>query len=290
MTVTDSIIAGILQGLLEFLPVSSFGHITVWEQRMNMGTGGDALFEVLLHFGTLAALFFIFRKDIRRLFIEFIGILLDVIANIHIYFHNRRSKTDDIPYNKVISSLYRKLTVMILVTMLPTALLGFIIRNLMELSRTSEIAPGVFFLLTGIFLLVTDFSKAGGRVMPHSMRVDHALWIGIFQGISAFPGLSRCGLTVGTGLFCGFNRKFAVKYSYLASIPAVIGAFFVEIPRAAGAGLTFSGFMLYVPGILAAGIIGYLVIRIMLKLTTKLRLSVFAVYCFLAGACTLALK
>ena len=92
MTFLETIIAGMIQGILEFLPVSSFGHITVWEQRMGLTGQYGAFFEVLLHFGTLGALFIVFHKDIRKLFVEFIGILLDVIANIHIYFHNRRSR------------------------------------------------------------------------------------------------------------------------------------------------------------------------------------------------------
>ena len=290
MTFIETIIAGMIQGILEFLPVSSFGHITVWEQRMGLTAQYGAFFEVLLHFGTLGALFIVFQKDIRKLLVEFIGILLDVIANIHIYFHNRRSRTEVIPYNKVISSLYRRLALMLLVTSCVTAILGFTVRDLMKLAQVSEIAPGILFLLTGIFLLVTDFSKAGGDVVPHTIRYDHAIWIGIFQGISVFPGLSRCGLTVGTALFCGFNRKFAVKYSYLASIPAVIGAFFVELPEAVSAEVSFSQGMSFVPGILAAGIVGYLVIRIMLRLTQKLKLRYFALYCFLAGVLSLALK
>ena len=240
MTFLETIIAGMIQGILEFLPVSSFGHITVWEQRMGLTGQYGAFFEVLLHFGTLGALFIVFHKDIRKLFVEFIGILLDVIANIHIYFHNRRSRTEVIPYNKVISSLYRRLALMLLVTSCVTAILGFTVRNLMKLARFSEIAPGTLFLLTGIFLLVTDFSKAGGNVVPHTIRYDHAIWIGIFQGISVFPGLSRCGLTVGTALFCGFNRKFAVKYSFIMSIPAILGALILELKDIPGSDLPAS--------------------------------------------------
>ena len=119
---------------------------------------------------------------------------------------------------------YRKLTVLILVSSIPTAMLGYICRRLVTKAAISPLLPGICILITGIFLLVTDLSNIGGIKTPKDATYDHAMWIGICQGISVFPGLSRCGMTLCAGMMCGFRRKFAVKYSYLISIPAVFGS------------------------------------------------------------------
>ncbi len=289
MTVIESILMGILQGILEFLPVSSFGHVTVLEQFMDIPVRGALLFETLLHVGTLSAVLIVFHKDVRRILEELIGIVMDLIANLHIWFLNRHSATETLPFNKIISSIYRKMTLLLLLSTCVTAILGFTIRNLALLSRRSAIAPGIMLLITGVLLIVTDFSKAGGRVTSPNARYDHAIWIGIAQGLSVFPGISRLAFTVCIALFCGFDRRLAVKYSFLVSIPAVIGALIVEIPAAAGADLAASQIWTFVPGMIAAGLVGYLVIRRLLKITQNLRLSLFAAYCFAAGIVSLIL-
>ncbi len=109
------------------------------------------------------------------------------------------------------------------------------------------------------------------------------MWMGICQGISVLPGLSRFGLTISAGLFCGLSRKFAVKYSLLMSIPAVIGAFFVEAGEFTAVSMTVGKGFTYILGMIVAGITGYLVIRFMLKLSNQVRLRYFAFYSFAAG-------
>ena len=147
---------------------------------------------------------------------------------------------------------------------------------------------GIGILLTGVILLVVDYSNVNGSKGTRETSFGDAMWMGICQGLSVFPGLSRLGLTMSAGLFCGLGRKFAVKYSLLMSIPAVVGAFFVEMGEFTSVHMTVGQGFIYVLGMIVAGITGYLVIRFMLKLSNQVRLRYFAFYSFAAGILILA--
>ena len=142
-------------------------------------------------------------------------------------------------------------------------------------------------MITGVFLLVTDLSNIGGIKTPKDVTYDHAMWIGICQGISVFPGVSRCGMTLCAGLLCGFSRKFAVKYSYLISIPAVIGSLFLEFEQFGTPKMSVSLGFTYVLGMIVAGVVGYFTIRFLLQMLHHMKLRYFAFYCFAAGAIAL---
>lgn len=289
MSVIYAILLGILQGITEFLPVSSFGHISLMEGVLGIGREGGILFETLLHVGTLAAVFSVFHKDLKKIWIELIGMVMDVVGNAYLFIHNKRTG-DSLHYAKIVKGTYRRLTALLVVSFIPTALIGYTARRLVEKTALSPLVSGICLLLTGVWLIVVDFSRAGGSKTPKDVGYDHAMWIGICQGISVFPGLSRCGLTMGAGLFCGFTRKFAVKYAFLVSVPAIIGSLFVEIPKFAAPGMTVGTGAIYILGMLAAGVSGYFTIRFFLKITQTVPLRYFAVYCFLAGAAGLALN
>jgi undecaprenyl-diphosphatase len=289
MAALYAIILGIIQGITEFLPVSSFGHDVLISDMLGMNRAGGLLLETMLHLGTLAAVFFMFRTDLVRIGKELVMMTLEAVSNLQILIHNRRTG-DEMPYHRVISSTYRKLSAMLLVSFIPTAVLGFTARRLAEKAAFSPLSIGIGFLATGVFLLVADFSNSGGERTPKDAKFDHAMWIGIAQGLSVFPGISRCGLTICAALFCGFSRKFALKYSFLVSIPAVLGAFFSQISGFGSSGMTvFLGFS-YILGMLAAGFVGCLTIRFLFSVLQKIKLRYFAVYCFLAGAATLLWK
>lgn len=286
MSVLQAILLGIVQGITEFLPVSSFGHLAAIENAMGITRNTAVLFEVLLHVGTLAAIFFAFHEDIRRIGEELLGMVMDVIGNLNIYFHNRRTG-EQLRYARLVSGTYRKLTVLILVSSIPTAMLGYICRRLVTKAAISPLLPGICILITGIFLLVTDLSNIGGIKTPKDATYDHAMWIGICQGISVFPGLSRCGMTLCAGMMCGFRRKFAVKYSYLISVPAVIGSLILELGQFTTPKMTVSLGFTYVLGMVAAGVVGYFMIRFLLQIVQHTKLRYFAFYCFVAGAVAL---
>ena len=280
MSVIHAIILGIIQGITEFLPVSSFGHLCAVQDLLGGSRGSGVLFEVMLHLGTMIALIFVFRKDIKKIGIELIG-------NANIFLYNRRTGKN-LTYAKIVSGTYRKLTALIFVSTIPTILIGYQCKRLVVRSASSHMFSGIGILLTGVILLVVDYSNINGNKGTREANFGDAMWMGICQGISVLPGLSRFGLTISAGLFCGLSRKFAVKYSLLMSIPAVIGAFFVEAGEFTAVSMTVGKGFTYILGMIVAGVTGYLVIRFMLKLSNQVRLRYFAFYSFAAGILILA--
>lgn len=289
MTVLYVIILAVLQGLTEFLPVSSYGHLAAAQQYLGMKEPMGALLETMLHMGTAAAIIFCFRKDLKKIGTELLGMIMDVIGNLNLYIHNRRTG-ESLNYAKIVYGTYRRFTALLLVSMIPTAVLGFTGRRLVGLAETSPIMPGIGFLVTGIVLLVTDLNNSGGEKGPRDADWSSAMWIGICQGLAVFPGVSRMGLTICAALLCGYSRKFAVKFSILMSFPAVIGAFLSQLGFFASESMTPGLGFTYVLGAVIAGVTGCLVIRDMQKLAQKKKLRVFAVYSFLAGLIALGIN
>lgn len=287
MSVLDAILMGIIQGITEFLPVSSFGHLCAAGNMLGTERAAGVLFEAMLHLGTLAALVLVLQKDIRRIGVELIGMFMDLIGNVNLFFHNKRTG-ENLHYARIVHGTYRKFTALLLVSSIPTAIIGYTARRLVAMTAASKLMPGIGILITGIVLLVVDFGKSGGQKTPREAGYDHAMWIGICQGISVFPGLSRCGLTVSAALLCGFSRKFAVRYSYILSIPAIVGAFFVEIGEFASPKMSVGLGFTYLLGMLVAAAVGYFAVKFLLRLLQSAKLRFFAFYCFFAGAVALA--
>ena len=165
MSVLQAILLGIVQGITEFLPVSSFGHLAAIENAMGITRNTAVLFEVLLHIGTMVAVFFAFHEDLRRIGEELLGMIMDIIGNVNIYFHNRKTG-ENLHYARVVHGTYRKFTAIMAVSFIPTALLGYICRRLVTRAAISPLLPGACILVTGVFLLVTDLSNIGGIKTP----------------------------------------------------------------------------------------------------------------------------
>ena len=282
MIVLYIILLAIVQGITEFLPVSSFGHLCFLQNILGMDHGPGVLLEVMLHFGTLAAVFMTFQKDIRRLFVESIEMFMDLIGNASLYIHNRRTG-DHLRYTKIICNVYRKFAVLLMLSMVPTMFIGYTARRLVAMSVSSKLIPGVGILITGILLLVIDLSQVGGTKAAKDASFSNAMWIGICQGLSVFPGFSRSGMTISAGLMSGFSRSFAVKYSYILSVPASIGAMIMELGQFGSADMTVGLGFSYVFGMIIAAVVGSLTIRACLKLVHHGKFRYFAYYCFIAG-------
>ena len=282
MSALNAILLGVLQGILEFLPVSSFGHIAALRNILGLKEGTGAVFEVFVHLGTLAGVIRFYRKDVRRLLEESYGMLMDLVGNGFLFFHNKKYM-EQVSYHKILDSSYRRFTALILLSMVPTAIIGLSARGLAQLAAASAIAPGIGMLLNGVFLIVADFSGCGKEQTAKKLGAHAFMWMGIVQGLSVFPGISRCGLTTGTGMFCGYNQKLAVRISCLMAIPAILGAFLVEIFSAIKNGLS-DPVPLCILGALAAALTGCLLAEALLKLLQKAKFRYFAIYCFIAGA------
>ena len=286
MIVVYLIFLAVIQAVTEFLPVSSLGHLCILEQYMGISHETGLLSETMLHLGSAAAIIFLFRKDLKKIGLGLLGMFMDMIGNLNLYIHNKKTG-ESLGYARIVTGTYRKTGALLVISMIPTALLGLTGKRLALLAADSQIVPGIGFLLTGVFLLVTDLNKSGGKKGPREASYDSAMWIGICQGISVFPGISRCGMTICAGLLCGFSRKFAVKYSYLISIPAVLGSLFLELGQFTTPKMSVSLGFTYVFGMIVAGVVGFFMIRNLLRILQHAKLRYFAFYCFVAGAIAL---
>ena len=282
MTVLYVILLAIVQGITEFLPVSSFGHLSILENFFGMDHNAGVLLEAMLHVGTLGAVFMTFQKDIRHILYEILDMTMDIVGNFHLYFYNKRTGKQ-LHYARIISNTYRKFVVLLLVSMIPTMFLGYTARRLVAMSAASKLLPGVGILITGIILLVIDLSQVGGTKAAKDASFSNAMWIGICQGLSVFPGFSRSGMTISAGLMSGFSRTFAVKYSYILSIPAIIGALIMELGQFGSADMTVGLGFSYVFGMIIAAVVGSLAIRACLRLVHNGKFRFFAYYCFIVG-------
>lgn len=289
MIVVYLILLAIIQAVTEFLPVSSTGHLCVLEQLLGMDHGTGLLLEAMLHLGTAGAIIFLFRKELKKTGLELVGMFMDILGNVNLYIHNRRTG-ESLGYARIVTGTYRKFGALLVISMIPTVLLGFTGRRLALLAADSQIIPGIGFLLTGVLLLVTDLNRSGGMKGPREASYDSAMWIGICQGLAVFPGISRMGFTLCAALLCGYSRKFAVRFSVFMSLPAIVGAFFVEVGNFGAAEMTVGLGFAYVFAAVVAGFIGCLMIRTAINMSQKVKLRYFAYYSFAAGMIALAVN
>lgn len=286
MTLSDSIIMGVIQGLAEFLPVSSSGHLALFKILFKVETETGMLFDVLLHLGTLIAIFVAFYRDIFRMIKEGFSIIRDGILNIGIFAFNV-THGEDKPYYMVINNSYRKFVMLVIVSTIPTGIIGYMAADVVEAASGILLVPGICLIVTGILLLISDFLQDQGKT-PKNITYSNAFIIGICQGIATLPGLSRSGTTISACLISGFNRKFAVKYSFIMSIPAVLGAVVLEVKDAAGIQLASGEIVNYIVGTAVAAVVGYISIKTMLVVVKNKKFTYFAVYCFIIGIVSIA--
>lgn len=281
MSLLQAVIMGVIQGLTEFLPVSSSGHLALAKILLHMETDTGILFDVLLHLGTLIAIFVAFYKDIFRMVIEGFGIIGDFFKNVKIFFVNVFTGAEE-PYHLLIDNSYRKFVMLVIVSTIPTGIIGYVGADLVESASATLIVPGICLVLTSVLLFVSDRIPDGSKT-PKNVTYSNAFFIGICQGFATLPGLSRSGTTITACLLSRFNRKFAVKYSFIMSIPAVLGAVVLELSDISTAGLSVSVIGSYLVGVICAAVVGYICIRTMLTVVRKKKFTFFAVYCLLIG-------
>ncbi|MCR5487384.1 MAG: undecaprenyl-diphosphate phosphatase [Lachnospiraceae bacterium] len=271
MTTLQAIFLGVIQGLTEFLPVSSSGHLAIAENLLHIRTDGGMLFDVMLHVGTLSAIFIGFRKDIGMLIGEFIGILSDLV---------RKIREPDI---LVINSAYRRFVLLIIASTIPTGILGFAAKDFAEYAGSSLLLPGIGLLITSALLFLAD-RVGDGRKSARSATFLDAFEIGMAQGIATLPGISRSGATITACLLCGFKKEFAVKYSFIMSIPAILGALILELKDIPGSDLPASLIADCVVGMIVSGIVGFFALKFMVTVVRRRKYMMFSIYCLVIGA------
>lgn len=281
MSLIQAIIMGVIQGATEFLPVSSSGHLALFKILFHVNTDTGLLFDVMLHLGTLIAIFIVYYKDIFRMIAEAFKILHDLFVNLVRFFQNKFGNANE-EYLKIVTNNYRKFVILIIVSTIPTGIIGFAAADFVEMASGILLIPGICLIVTSILLFLSDRVKEGGKG-PKEVSYTNGFVIGICQGIATLPGLSRSGTTITACLLSGFDRKFAVKYSFIMSIPAVLGAAILEIKDVSTAAVGGTEFLYYMIGTAVAAIVGYVCIKTMLVVVRNKKFTIFSVYCFIIG-------
>ena len=281
MKVLRAVLMGLFQGVTEFLPVSSSGHLAIIKEIFGYESDTGVLFDVLLHFATLISICLVFYKDIIRMLTEFVGILADVLSNC-VVFSKSLSDNDEPRYRRIVSSAYRKFVMLIVVSTIPTGILGILLRNVVDFSSTNLLIIGICLIGTGICLFISDFINDGDKKFREATYGD-AFCIGAVQGAATLPGLSRSGTTVTAALLCGFDRRFAAKYSFIMSIPAVLGALILELTEIGSETITGSDVGCCILGMVIATAVGYCALKVTMKLIVSRYFKYFSFYCFGIG-------
>jgi len=274
MSIWFAILLGIVQGLAEFLPISSSGHLSVFQNFLGMTNVEEEnlFFDVLLHLGTLSAVFVAYWGEIKALVLEFFTMI----------------GVRKLPRGQKPDRLSRRMILFIILGTLPLfAILP--IKDKVEVLYGNTFFIGFAFLLTGTLLFLSDRMNRGSRDLRTATLLD-ILIVGIGQAIAVVPGLSRSGTTISCGMARGFDREFAVKFSFLLSIPAVLGANLLSFVDAVQTGIDWSLFPMYLAGVVTAAVSGYLAIRLLKYITQRGSFGAFCYYCWGAGLVTLILS
>ena len=272
MTVLNAIILGLVQGVAEFLPISSSGHLAILQDLFGMTTAeqGHLFFDVLLHLGTLVSIFVMYWGDITSMVREVFAVL-------------RGGRTAD---GKPAGNLpAARLFFMIVIATLPLVLV-LPVNDYVEQLYYMPAFVGAMLILTGAMLYVSDRIPRGKKT-ERSMRVTDALIIGLCQCVATIPGISRSGTTITAGIATGLDRGFAMKFAFLMSIPAVLGANLLSFINAFSEGLDPSLIPAYLLGMLAAMLSGIAAISLMKLIAKKSKFGWFAYYCWGAGVLTI---
>ncbi|MCL2828954.1 MAG: undecaprenyl-diphosphate phosphatase [Oscillospiraceae bacterium] len=261
-----AIFLGFIQGVTEFLPVSSSGHLAIFQSfGLEDIHERHLFFDVLLHLGTLVAVCIVYRKDIVEM----------VRATISLVRPGRGDEENPVAPSKA------RLALMLIIATLPMVLAIPLQSTVRQLGNRMWFV-GLMLLITGGVLFFSD-KLARGRRGEKNMTVKNALVIGFIQFVAVLPGLSRSGLTITAGAMTGLDRGFAVRFSFLLSIPAIIGANIVTSITEIDV-VDWSLMPMYLAGVLVAGVTGYFAIRLVKMLVDAGKFGKFAYYCWFAGA------
>ena len=270
-----AILMGIIQGVAEFLPISSSGHLALFQQFFGMENMEEKymMFTVMLHFGTLISVLVVYWKDVVEMIREF---FLGIAA-----LAGKDTGTPPPPA--------RRMVMLIIIATLPLFVM-VLLQDAVNALFASSIMVSVALLCTGCILFFSD-RLARGRKTAKNAAVTDALVVGCAQAVAVIPGISRSGATISAGMLRGFDRNFAVRFSFLMSLPAVVGATLLELKDA----VTAPNFAeqvvpllpVYLVGVVVSAVVGYFAIGLVKSLADKGKFGSFAYYCWAVGALSL---
>lgn len=270
MNIIQALLMGIIQGLTEFLPVSSSAHIVlvsnlykvIAHKELSIGIQEEVFFDIIIHLGTLLAIFIYFKDDI-----------LELIKNFFLSIKNRDFSTPQM-----------KLPWFILLGTVVTVFLALPLKDITEQLVQTPYLVGIFLIGTSIILMSSEIYSKYKKETTGTLNWIKAIAIGFAQGMAVFPGLSRSGLTISTGLFCGLDKVVAARYSFLLSIPVILGAsLFYPLSELDFAQLSTFNWHAILIGFLSSAIVGYFCIKYFMQFLSKYSMKVFAFYCFIVG-------
>lgn len=270
MSVLFAVIIGIIQGLTEFLPVSSSGHLCIIQNMFGMEDVETSYFtfDILLHFATLIAVIIVFRRDITSLIVAFFTLIKKAVTN------RLREITPD-----------ERMVVMVFIATLPLVAAIFV-KDYVEVFYGYTKAIGAILIFNGLVLFISDFLAKGNKDAHNSTFTD-SLIVGLCQVCALLPGLSRSGSTITGGLLCGFKRDYAVKFSFIMSIPAIIGANILSVPEIIDNPIPQGDIFAYICGMAAALVTGIAAMKLLMYISKKSNFRVFSIYCMILGAIAL---
>ncbi len=266
MTTPQALVLGIVQALTEFLPVSSSAHLVIMQDYLGFKKP-LLLFDVILHAATLGALLVYFRKDIGKIILSLVRL---------------KEKSDQ-------EMLNRKIFYFILIGTIPTLALGLFLNQWIKAMFTSVTFTSLMLLVTGTILWISK-RRADSERGIEEMKTTDAFLIGIMQGVAIIPGISRSGATISTGLLRGMKKELAFRYSFLLSIPAIMGALGLQLRKALLEQTLPSHPLPWIGGALVAAIIGYISLVIFRKIILGKKLHIFAYYCWTIGTISLIIR
>ena len=273
MELYQGIILGIIQGLTEFLPVSSSGHLVLGQIFFGI-TESQLPFDISVHMGTLLAVLVVYASDIRAILVSVFGFISKAVTLKPITHLLKEDKN-------------LQLAGLIIIGSIPTAFIGLILKQFEHILFASEVLVGFMLILTGTILWTSKnfyFSKS----KKDGFSIKKALIIGVGQGLAVIPGISRSGTTIALGMFLGLDRHNAAKFSFLLSIPAILGAQILSIKDMINSGLVIDSITIYAT--IVSFITGLLALKLLLSLVHAGRFHLFAPYCWLIGSLVLLSK
>lgn len=249
MNAFQAVLLGIIQGLTEFIPVSSSGHLVIFQYFLNIKEE-QLLFNVVVHLGTLIPIFIIYWDDI-----------IEILK---------------------LKEERRKETFYILLAIIPTGLIGVLFQDFFESLFSNPYLTSIMLIVTGIILYITEMMDGGNKELEE-LKFWQPVLVGIAQGGAIIPGISRSGSTIAASLFQGLNRETAARFSFLMSIPVIGGAGFLQFLNVLESGKIATGTDILIIGLLSAAVSGYLAIKILLKVLKEKKLNYFSYYCWTAA-------
>ena len=266
MDILQAILLGIIQGITEWLPVSSSGHLVIAQEFM--GIESPLFFDAMVHLGTLVVVVYVFRKEV-----------IDVIKAFFEIFKDLRS---GVPLKESMKEEQHHMAVLIIIGTIPTAVIGLVFRDPLESLYSNLLVVGIALLGTGCYLYFTQFVKPLNGKGIKEMTAKEALIIGTMQGVAIIPGVSRSGSTISTGIFVGLNKEVATRYSFLLFIPAILGAAILQTHAVISNGEEIDWIPTLI-GTVTAMLVGYMAIQLLLKIIQKSKLHLFSYYCWVVG-------